>query len=375
MPKFILLLTICLLLCSCSQGQEKTFETETESTTISETASETSYGSFAEATETDTTPIIAETETTTETQTHNDEIILMPRSSDKTLEVLECRFDDSFWTEAEDEFPHKEMLAFAKEICLSDEEAQSNIESHNSNVEKNELSEKPVESVDDIDFISGGAYDFDNDGEEEFLICLNYMPSWTFGCGFLVYIDGSDYKILGNGMGAAADASVINAGEYTFLMVTTYAGAISYFQDIYSFENGMPEKVFDIGASHGYTYRNGVFYCRIKYDFKDYPLVLCTDGVFRQFGYEKISREDFEAHVNGGKEYLDFLAENDGEITDIYTYGFYSYDLYGDHTIYELTERNSVYEPRRYEIGWTTPRAFTEDFLYGEDVRAVREIS
>ena len=72
MPKFALLLVVCLLLCSCSQGQEKTFETETESATISETSSETSSVSSAEATEIDATPIIAEKEITTETTTETD---------------------------------------------------------------------------------------------------------------------------------------------------------------------------------------------------------------------------------------------------------------------------------------------------------------
>ncbi|MCH5348176.1 MAG: hypothetical protein J1E40_02540 [Oscillospiraceae bacterium] len=56
MPKFALLLVICLLLCSCSPQQEKTFETETETenATISETVVETLPESSAETTETHT---------------------------------------------------------------------------------------------------------------------------------------------------------------------------------------------------------------------------------------------------------------------------------------------------------------------------------
>lgn len=57
MPKFALLLIVCLLLCSCSHGQEKTFEAETESAAISETADEISSESSAETNETHTMAI------------------------------------------------------------------------------------------------------------------------------------------------------------------------------------------------------------------------------------------------------------------------------------------------------------------------------
>ena len=379
MRKIGAILLSALLFCSCAVGNEEFSGEETETASVSETTSEASRT----AEETTSATTASETDTTAETEPTEEEIILKPIASDKTFDAMECAISESFWEKNEEYFRNKEILAFAKEICFADEEVQSNIESHNSSIEEYELSEKPVESVDDIDFISGGAYDFDNDGEEEFLICLNYMPSWTFGCGFLVYIDGSktdsDYKILGNGMGAAADASVINAGENTFFMVTTYAGATSYFQDIYSLESGMPEKVIDINRSHAYKYENGVFYCGIKYDDMVYPFVLCKDGIFRQIACEKISHEDFEAHVSGGKEFLDSLAEKGEEILEIYTYGYYSYKLYGYDFRYTMVENKGVYETYRHSLskpydGYKAPEYFTEEQICGADVHSVRGI-
>ena len=364
MGKFTVFLLALLLFCSCTPQQEEAFGTETESMAISETGSAP-------------TTAASRTETTAEIEAAVEKIILKPMPSDKPFDVLECRFDDSFWTKDEGEFPDKEILAFAREICFADEYVQSEIEWYNVS---DDLRVVPVENAGGIDFISGGGYDFDNDGEKEFLICLNYKPNWIMGMGgFLIYIDGSKYKILENSMNAGADASVITAGEYTFLMAETGAGAISYFQNIYNFESGMPEKVFDIEGSHSYEYKNDVFYCNIKYDGLVYPFVLCVDGVFRQLGCEEISREDFEAHMKGGKEYLDSLSEKGDEITEIYTYGFYTYQLCGDNFIYEMTEDDGQYIPIRHESEnphkWTVPIEFTEEFLYGEDAHSVRGIS
>lgn len=371
MRKFtIFLLVTALFLCSCASQNEEAFE------------SETSTGTTMSETESTTTTAASQTETTAETEKTEKipekKITLTPKASEKPLEVLECHFDDSFWTKGEEEFPDKDVLARAREICFADEYVQSEIEWYNSN--SDDPTVVPVETSESIDFISGGGYDFDRDGEDEFLICLNSMPDRIMaGGGFLIYIDGSSYKILDNGIGAYVESSIIIAGEYTFLMAETYAGAISYFQDIYSFETGMPEKVFDIEFSHSYEYKNGVFCCNIKYDGLVYPFVLCVDGVFRQLGFEEISREDFEAHMKGGKEYLDSLAENGDEITEIYTYGFYTYQLCGNNFVYEMTESDGKYIPIRHESEnphkWVTPVEFTEEFLYGEDAWAVKEIS
>ena len=376
MRKFAILLAICLLFCSCAMGNEEFSETESRS--VSETASETSRT----AAETTTA---SETDTTAETEPTEGEIILKPIASDKTIDVMECSVSDSFWEENEKYFYNKEILAYAKEICFADEYVQSEIEWYNADL----LSDDPVfkgthiETAEDIAFVSGGGYDFDRDGEEEFLICLNYLPSRVMGSGFLVYIDGSktgsDYKVLEKGINAGADASVINAGEYKFLLVYTGFGAIGYSSDIYGFENGMPEKVFDIEESKYYNFRNNVFYCEIKYDGMIYPFVLCSDGVFRQLACEKISPEDLEAHVSGGKEFLDSLAEKGEEILEIYTYGYCSYRLYGYDFSYTMVENEGVYETYRHSFskpydGQPSAVEFTEEFLYGADVHSVRGI-
>ena len=376
MKNFSLLLVICLLLCSCAGWQEEAFE-ESQSVTVSETTEATS-----EVTEAAAEPVVTERSAVSETETTVDELVLTPIPSDKPLDVLECRFYDSFWTESVERFYNKDILAYAKEICFADEYVHSEIEFFNSDLLSGDsavFKVDPIETAEDIGFVSGGGYDFDGDGEEEYLICMNYSPYPVDGSGFLVYIDGSDYKILEKGINAAADASVITAGEYEFIMINTGYGAIGYTYDIYGFENGMPKKVFDIENNKFYTFRDNFFCCEIKYDDMLYPFVLCTDGVFRQLACEKITPEDFVAHMSGGKEYLDSLAENGEEILEIYTYGYFSYKLYGYDFDYSVIDYNGGYNCYRHEYskpydGQPPVREFTDELVHGADVWAVRGV-
>ena len=398
MSKFALLLVICLLLCSCSARQEETFEVESAnaiSETASEISSETSAGtteahtasiiSETETTEeTHTVSTVSETETTTETEQPEDEIILTPIASDKNYDAMMCTFSDIPMSESEEDFPDKEVLAFAKGICFGEEPVQDAIKNHNT---FNDAYIKKVWSAEDIEFISGWNYDLDLDGEDEFVIYLSYTPYGPMSGGMLIYIDGSNYKILMPGIDSVgAEASVIDAGEYRFL-VTYSTGGSHAWKDIYSFETGMPEKVFDFSDGHGFDYKDGVFHFMVKYDVMEYPFVLCTDGVFRGFACEKISREDFEAHMSGGKEYLDFLAEKGDEVTEIYTYGYYSYRLCGNvigEGIYKsfqymiFGDRSPEYRHKsEYPLEEYVSRFgnITDELIYDADVWAVREIS
>lgn len=381
MKKIALLLTGCLLLCSCSGQQEETIE-ESRSATVSETTETTSEFSITEA---DTESVVTETEEILETEPTEpsfDGIVLTPIPSDKPFDIMECYIGDNFMVKSEEDFPDKDALEYAREICFANEEVKSEIEefiqdeiAKYPDIDEAEL-RRTLVAGNKISFIYGGGYDFDQDGEEEYLISLNFNPSLYMVSGILIYIDGSEYKILGR---CSSDiARVIYAGDYRFMIINTAQGPIGYDFDIYSFENGMPEKVFDIGGSEYYEFRDGVFYCIRKFHSIKYPFVLCTDGVFRQIACEKITPEDFEAHVGGGKEFLDFLAENGEDVLEIYTYGYNEYELYGYGFCYTIYENNGVYKTRRKEISGSydgyTPEYFTEELVYGADLWAVRLI-
>ncbi|MCH5347827.1 MAG: hypothetical protein J1E40_00760 [Oscillospiraceae bacterium] len=370
MKKIALLLMVYLLLCSCDGRQEEGIE-GSQSVTVSETSSAR------------TEPVITETEFLSDTKTTDDRIFMKPIPSDEPFDIPDCSFYDDFWTESEERFYHKEVLEYAREICFADEQVkseleefiQSEIDSH-PDVDEAEV-RRTLVAGNKIDFLYGGGYDFDRDGEYEYLISLNYNPSMYVDSGFLVYIDGSEYKILGRCMANAA--KVINAGEYRFLIINTLSGNTGYDFEIYSFENGMPEKVFDIEGSESYKFHNNVFYCERKFHGREYPFVLCSDGVFRQFACEEISREDFEAHVYRGKEFLDSLAENGEEILEIYTYGYNEYELYGYDFCYSIYGHNAVYETSRKQLskpyeGHDIPEYFTEEQVYGADVHSIRGI-
>lgn len=120
------------------------------------------------------------------------------------------------------------------------------------------------------------------------------------------------------------------------------------------------------------TFENGVFYCDLKYS-GSYPFILCGDGVFRQLGHEKISREDFEVHVKNGGAYLDRLAEEGDEVTDIFTYGHYKYELCGEYFRYDTYRVKNVFKTKRYNCsGLPEEVRFTDEVVYGGDVWAVQ---
>ena len=290
----LLALTLsALLLAGCTKPAPKPAETEASVMETSVTAAET------------TTAVTSATEETTVATTDPEaDPVMRPIPSGEQFEVMACEITELPVIKTEEDFPDKDALKFAKELCFNDEYVQHALVHYNEAMKEQEGS--PIEAAEDIRLDQGVFFDFDGDGENESIFSLRYTPAFMGGAD-VIYIDGEKHELLVQDINPGFKASVLEFDGYSFIQLNFYAGAVAYIQDIYSFENGMPEKAFDIQDSHGIRYENGIFYCYVKYDFTDYPFVFCSDGKFRQFAIEKITPEDFEAHVTGGKAYLDTL--------------------------------------------------------------------
>ena len=306
-------------------------------------------------------------ETTTQEQPDPEaDPVMRPIPSGEQFEVMACEITELPVIKTEEDFPDKDALKLAKELCFNNNTKE--IASYNEGIENEDG--LPIETAKDIRFSNGVSYDFDNDGKDESVICLHYTPDFYLGGGYCVYVDDEKYEILMSGGGCHIEVSILDFDGYRFMQLNTYAGAIGYYYDIYSFENGMPKKAFDIQDSHSIRYENGIFYCYVKYDFTDYPFVFCSDGKFRQFAIEKITPEDFEAHVTGGKAYLDTLDN----LEAIYTSGYYAYwFMCGDEERYLSLNGNGVYEESRAYSYIDTQ--ITDELIYGKDVWSAVPIS
>lgn len=371
MKKFFYGLILCtVLLGGCSaKGENGISETAVPAAVTTESSAET-------VSETETT---VTTRTTTVTEPDEEEIILTPIPSAEPFEVMACKITNNIMINDEDKFPDKEALKLAKEVCYVDEEIRKEIEENNNNAENvyyEYADAYRIKSADDIMFDCGCTFDFDLDGEEESLISLRYVQramGSTMSGNILIYTDGDEYKVLEKGIGDEPDAQVISSGEYVFLLTSISAGAIWYSEDIYSLKNGMPEKVTNCDDAHSISYKSGVFYINTKF-MGTYPLVLCEDSIFRQFGREKISRDDFEKHVENGGKYIDALAENGDAVTDIYTYGYYNYELYGEGFYCDVHYYGGFILERYNSDGVIEEKRFTDEVVYG-DVWAVQKIN
>lgn len=372
MKKTVWAFILCAaLLCGCSgNGEDGISETAAPVTSSADVTTETSAK--------------AETAASTAAVTEPAEIkmVLKPISSDAPFEVMACSITDNIAIESEEDFPNKEAIDLARKICFADEKIYRVITEENNVFADEEYGENAteykIETAEDIPFMCGLEYDFDGDGEYEYVISLDYYPSHSvFDGGFVIYFDGDKYEIIindGNTVYVSDNSKIIVISceniDCRFLMLTSSAGAAWYSEDIYSFKNGMPEKVTNCDDAHFISYENGAFYINTKF-MGTYPFVLCGDGVFRQFGREKISREDFEKHVQNGGEYLDSLAENGEEITEIYTYGYYNYELYGADFCYDVRYYNGFIMERYGSDGVGEEVRFTDEVVYG-DVWAVQ---
>lgn len=380
MKKLFSALILCAaILCSCSEkGGEKNSETDVPETSSAAVATESSAETVTEAETTTTIATTTATEETTVRKSAERKIILTPIPSNEPFEVMGCKIIEDMAIDNEEDFPDKEVIKRAREICFADGEIYKIITEENNRFTEEEYGENAdiykIETAEDIPFICGLEYDFDGDGVYEYVISLQYYATPIGMDGsFVIYIDGDKYEILLDGGNPVFDDDmrIISSrnNDYCFLILNHTSGYASYYSDIYGFESGIPEKAFYYDGANYITFKNGVFYNEIKYG-SAYPFILCEDGKFRQLGREKISREDFEARVKNGGEYLDSLAKSGETITEIYTYGHYSYELCGEDFCYML---NNVFWDNRLNYVPEEMR-FTDEVIYGGDVWAVKPV-
>ena len=320
-------LIIGAMLCSCAKG-------ERENTELSETstAKMTVTTSATAATEKTTTETVMETEETVQTKLISEPDIstLKAVSGEKTGSVLECHVIEDIIYENEDDFPDKAHIAIARTHCFADE--AETIENYNTNASEND-DHIPVNSAEGLPFTMGASYDFDMDGENESVIFLDCTPSpsWFMGDGAVYYVDGENAALLADGgIYPTGEVCALDFGIKRCLKLAVYTGASTACDAVYYINDGMPKKALSCGGSGRIDYKNGVFYVGIKYEYAAYPAVFCPDGVFRQLAVKEISAEDFSAHLENGREYLDALKETGTEITKIYTAGYYAYWLEGE---------------------------------------------
>lgn len=388
MKKLFLALFFCtLMLCGCSTkvGNEisETDVPETSSVTVT---TEISAAVAEEETTAMITTTIAKRETTV-IKPAEEEIILTPIPSKEPFEIMSCKIIEDIAVDNEEDFYDKAVLKRAKEICFEDEEIHKIIVEANNGYTEEEYgenaAERKIETAEDISFICGLRYDFDGDSEYEYVLSLQYFSTPVgMGGAFVIYMDDDKYKILETGGNPVApkQIKIITSGSYDFLMLFTSAGFLWYSEDIYGFESGMPEKAtdFDDEESKSVYCENGIFYLQYKGSYTSKPFVLCGDGVFRQLGREKITRDDFEAHVRNGGAYLDSLAENGDEITEIYTYGYFNYELCGEDFYYNVYsslygDAKGTFQTRRRDRLPEEEVRFTDEVVYG-DLWAVQPI-
>ncbi len=385
MKKLVLALIFCtLMLCGCSAKAGN----EISETDVPETSSVTvTTESSAAVTEAETTATTTDKRETTVTKPAEEEIILTPIPSKEPFEIMSCKIIEDIAVDNEEDFYDKEVLKRAKEICFEDEEIHKIIVEANNGYTEEEYgenaAERKIETAEDISFICGLRYDFDGDSEYEYVLSLQYFSTPVgMGGAFVIYMDGDKYKILETGGNPVApkQIKIITSGSYDFLMLFTSAGFLWYSEDIYGFESGMPEKAtdFDDEESKSVYCENDIFYLKYKYSYTSKPFVLCGDGVFRQLGREKITRDDFEAHVRNGGAYLDSLAEIGEEITEIYTYGYFNYELCGEDFYYNVYsslygDAKGTFQTRRRDRLPEEEVRFTDEVVYG-DLWAVQPI-
>lgn len=383
MKKFFYGLILCtVLLGGCSaKGENGISET---AILVANSVAVTTESPAETVSETETTAITT-TRTTTVAEPAEKEIILTPIPSEEPFEVMSCQIIENAAVDNEEDFPDKEVIKRAREICFTDKDVMEHIELYNNGIDEGYYScnydDIKVENPEDIFFSCGMAFDFDNDGKDEYVIALDFTPLSPMDGGFLILTDGSEYEIFVRSCGdiSVYNMKIISSGYLYFPMVTLYSGQWCS-MDIYSFENDKPKDILDFHReAHGIGYENGIFLLEIKYTKTIYPFVLCGDGKFRQLGREKISREKFEAHVQNGGKYLDSLAENGETITEIYTYGYYHYELYGEGFRYDIygnyfADDNTFLTEKVDCDGVHGELYFTDEVVYG-DVWAVKEIN
>ncbi|MDE6596903.1 MAG: hypothetical protein K2K44_12955 [Oscillospiraceae bacterium] len=340
----IIALTAAIALCTALSGCKSN-----QSEPITETSAATSVSEISETSETTETTSVTTITTTAEisdtTVSETSETVkrntvpeielsdLKAVYGEKLYSTPECKIIDDFIYKNEEDFPAPDHIALARKAVFADEQCMDSINRYNDEMAEfaDEFDESVlVETEKDLPFEMGASYDFDGDGENESVVSLDLSPAPTcfWGDGAIFYIDGENIFCVSHGDGSTHfSVRALDFGVKTFIEIDTYAGATTEVSKIYCTDNGTLEPVVESGATSWIDYRDGVFYYIIKYDnFMAYPIVFCEDGKFRQLGIKEITEEDFSAHLENGREYLDYL-KSEKNVTGIYTMGYYSYQI------------------------------------------------
>lgn len=325
---------LCTALSGCGENQsEPVIETSTavSASVISETSETTETTSVTTITttaESSVTTVNETSETVRKNTVPKVEISdLKAVYGEKLYSTPECRLIGDITCENEEDFPAPEHIALARRTAFADEQCIDEINFHNESA-ADENGFISVETSDDIAFSEGACYDFDGDGDLESVVVLDLAPtpSWFLGCSAIYYIDGTNIVNIGFGGIPTADVYALDFGMDKFIQVDKYNSFTSMGSDIYHACGNTLEPEIVLNSTNWIEYMNGIFYCTIKYDFADYPVVFCEDGKFRQLVIKEITEEDFSAHFENGREYLDYL-KSEKTVTGIYTMGYYRYQI------------------------------------------------
>lgn len=326
-------IALCTALSGCKSNQRQPITETSAAVSASETTETTSVTTITTTAESSETTVSETSETVKRNTVPEIELSdLKAVYGEKLYSTPECKITDDFIYEKEEDFPAPEHIALARKAVLADEKCMDYINRYNDEMAEfaDEYDEVVlVETEKDLPFVMGASYDFDGDGENESVVVLDLSPtpSWFMGDGAICYIDSGNILFVLHGDGAPhCSVRALDFGVKTFIEIDTYAGATTMVSVIYSTDNGTLEPVVESGATSWIDYRDGVFYYTIKYDFADYPIVFCNDGKFRQLGIKEITEEDFAAHLENGREYLDYL-KSEKNVTGIYTMGYYRYQI------------------------------------------------
>lgn len=380
MSRKIIATSVALALCAALTGcTEKAAETlaETSAAALETTSAVTTSETTVVTTE---TTAVSETSETVRTTTVTEKAVpkvdlddLKAVYGEKLYTTRECRIIDGIMCESEEDFPMPEHIALARKTAFADENCRKIIADFNENA-ADEEGFVYVGTENDLPFTKGASYDFDGDGELESVVTLDLTPvkTWIYGSGAVYYIDGENIFCISDGDGnRSCYVRAFDFGVKTFAEIDTFAGASTQESVLYSADNGTLEPVILFNGSGDINYRDGVIYYWIKYDnFSDYPIVFCEDGELRQLGKKEITEEDFSAHLENGREYLDFL-KSEKNVTGIYTAGYYQYQIDTDDEIivfYINADGNAVQKYLPYGIH---DRELTEELDYDIDVFAL----
>lgn len=325
----IIAVTAAIALCAAFSGCMSN-----QSEPITETSAAISASEISETTSVTTTAESSDTTVSETSETVKNNTVPKVELSDlkavygeKLYSTPECKIIEDIMCENEADFPAPEHIALARKTAFADEKCVDEINRHNEDA-ANENGFIPVKTADDIAFSVGACYDFDEDGDLESVVVLDLCPtpSWFLGCSAIYYIDGANILNIGFGGIPDADVYLLDFGTDKFVQVDKYNSITSMGSDIYRTCGGTLEAEIVLNSTNWIEYMNGVFYCTIKYDYADYPIVFCEDGKFRQLGIKEITEEDFSAHFENGQKYLDYL-KSEKNVTGIYTMGYYRYQI------------------------------------------------